>query len=266
MDRLHVCPADGRTCEVVHATDLGYLKLLPCMRCRVMERAASELRGARVGKHERRLLLAAASPSPRATWPYEGEGTPVRPIPPQSGFESVPALRSAEENTRQAMRRLREKGLLWVRSPLRVSAGQRSLAWRTPLGEHVARAYDKELRNGAPIRWHTHLPAIEAATRLTSQQLRRIYEEKLDRLDSRNPTLREIANMLYARNSGETLLVATYIAGAATTSMDELDNRFLQRIAAEWITDDAPNRASIGVEALRTRRELRRRRQRRRQT
>jgi hypothetical protein len=138
--------------------------LLPCGRCRSAERNVARL--PRLGKHERRVLLAA--PPPEA-------GRQVIP-PPRPG-------RSADEAHRRAIGRLWEAGLLhrgWRDERVKTAAVAfgGSGRWRhvhreyakravslSPLGEAVVTRLRAELEAGRPIRWARHRDALVAACR-----------------------------------------------------------------------------------------------------
>lgn len=191
----HPCHVDGRPCEVVESfarplcsellqsRRLGKSvveKLTPtvlrqrfkdavalvqgdlaCRRCRWGEAQARALPGTRLGKHERRILLAATKNASVIA-------------PPDS-------TRSAAEAQHRAARCLAEAGLVWlgweefekrVRDPRRDHpfwADGKVCVWKdkmrcstffrrsiglTPLGEAVRERFRAELATGRPIRWN----------------------------------------------------------------------------------------------------------------
>jgi len=132
-----------------------------CEYCRGIRRASDALRFKRLGVHERRQLLAAGAPGDE----------PNRIHPPGSS-------QAEQTATRRAVANLVGAGLLRL-SPeqLRLLPGRddRELArlrrkysvvrqaWRTELGEEIARLYRPELESGRRIRWLVHLNAATAA-------------------------------------------------------------------------------------------------------
>jgi hypothetical protein len=117
--------------------------------------AIAALRGTRLGRLERELLLAAA-PNGHAS------GTPI-----------VAASGSAGVARRRALASLRAKGLVEIGRAVRVAdpelladAGGRAYlrvrhAWRSTLGEWIVDAYARELERGLPIRWDSRGPEAQ---------------------------------------------------------------------------------------------------------
>jgi hypothetical protein len=139
MTEKKTCPADGEPCEVVELLS-EYLEevpeedsiweCLPCDRCRVGMKTIRNLKGTRLGRHERRILLTAARP----------EEHPRRIAPENE-------TRSAYEALQRARRKLEGAGLLKGTddNPIRVRL--------TPAGHAVRLALPKSLESGKPIRW-----------------------------------------------------------------------------------------------------------------
>ena len=100
-------------------------------------RRLSDLAGVRLGKHERRILVEAPSPS-RTSIPIGPAG---------SG-------RSASEAHRRALRKLDDVGLIdyWH---ICTTSGKYlgNKVRRTPLGQAVIDRYRNEIESGLPIRW-----------------------------------------------------------------------------------------------------------------
>ena len=100
-------------------------------------RRLSDLAGVRLGKHERRILLDAPSPS----------RTAIPLVPAQPG-------RSASEAHRRALRKLDAVGLIdyWHRHQVSGRYLGNEVR-RTPFGQAVIDRYRNEMENGLPIRW-----------------------------------------------------------------------------------------------------------------
>lgn len=161
-----VCNVDERSCEVTGLVELSLARVLeggepshsvedvletvngnlPCSRCRSLERHVSRL--PRLGKHERRILLA-APPSDA------DEGVIVPPLSPG---------RSADEANRRAIRKLLDHGLLWIGEKDVREKGRRPsrkrCVWLSPLGQAVVEKLRPTLKNGGRIRWDTIRPEI----------------------------------------------------------------------------------------------------------
>jgi hypothetical protein len=145
---LHECWVDERPCEVVerfaHAlqnSDLLALAAedLPCNRCRGADRAIAGLTGLRLGKHERRTLLAA--PGPRLG--------PPQIIVPRG------ASRTTGEGIRRAARRLHRAGLLTLfwRSEENPPFDRKRAVRLTPLGQALVERLHGRIAAGETIRW-----------------------------------------------------------------------------------------------------------------
>jgi hypothetical protein len=131
-----------------------------CEYCQGVRRASDTLRFKRLGIHERRQLLAAGAPG--------DEPNRIHPPGPSQAEQTA---------TRRAVANLVGAGLLRL-SPerLRLLPGRddRELArlhrkysvvrqaWRTELGEEIARLYRPELESGRRIRWLVHLNTAAA--------------------------------------------------------------------------------------------------------
>jgi hypothetical protein len=164
---------DTKGCEVPRAwTDTTFDEI---------DGVGEALLGLLLGKHERRMLLQAAS--------YEAkDGASIAP----DGCSAA-----AVEAHRRAIRRVRQAGLVWtcgwsIRTT--ISAGQ---AWRgwiyrvdmtvdtwrtqvllTPLGMAVVQVLRKQLESEQPIRWNRHLAAIAAVVRENQPMVERVDRER----------------------------------------------------------------------------------------
>jgi hypothetical protein len=258
--KVNVCPADGERCELAPELDPALATLLPCTRCRVMERIGNGLRGTRLGQNERRLLLAAGTPAAEAAWPYPGPPTVLRPVIPADADDTEyrTRTRSLEELTRAAARSLRDKGLLHIsRAPVRSRQRRLSLMWRTSLGHQLVEAYDAELQAGRPIRWDQRRDNAIGEARLSTSVLRTLFDEKrregTERLNRLPHRIREIID----RQEEENTLQAAAIASLYVRSRDELDERLMARIDREWRVTRLPTRVTIALAAEKLIRDLR---------
>lgn len=192
---FNACPVDDRPCIVLEplrgkmVEELGCGKAaelaedarkhgLPCGSCRKGRQDAQNLSGLRLGKHERRVLLA-APPGSKCGW-RAGPGEPPFPGWGKIIYPDGPS-RSAEEANRRALRKLEHAGLVelsreWAswhddKPPAWFKAKQaRSRYWMmgrryrtarlTPLGELVVDRYRQELEAGKPIRWQKFLSGL----------------------------------------------------------------------------------------------------------
>jgi hypothetical protein len=186
----YACPVNGNPCVVLEplrermVTDLGQdgaadltedaVKYgLPCGSCDVGERDARNLRGVRLGKHERRILLSAP---PGSKVGYRA-GRRDEMVQPKIIYPDGPS-RSDEEANRRALKKLEADGLIelsrsytwqqdaednkkmpkWFQAK-RYGGRYSSMGRRyrtaalTPLGELVVERCRDELENGKPIRW-----------------------------------------------------------------------------------------------------------------
>ena len=177
------CWLDGKRCAVVsvltpHSSkqfseSFAALKeLLPCGSCaRRLHGDVAKLSGLRLGKHERRILLAAPPPDREPTV-VAAEG----------------ASRSASEVHRRAVRRLATAGLVDLRLKS-VEIETKAVAWswgnhycrtpmdervkrqfhcqavvRTPLGQTIVQRLTSTLASGGVIRWAEHRATLVART------------------------------------------------------------------------------------------------------
>jgi hypothetical protein len=198
---LHDCWVDDEPCEVAEAIEpalpeqvetsdaRGYLKeRTPCGWCRGAENAAAKLKGVRLGRLERELLLKAApaldySPSP---WQRSG-GEPILPA------DCSAAKRSAILRARMKLWRA---GLVWDGSEERkVQVHRRATEWESygrmvqqpatdyeatgqiptirlsPFGAEIVARYRAELTSGKAIRWDGRVQEALAATRKSVHEL-----------------------------------------------------------------------------------------------
>lgn len=140
-----VCHVDQRPCEIAaeitpHLRAGRGLPLLeefaeglPCSACRACAMAAGELRGQRLGRRERDVLLRAAPPDAI-------EGAPV---------VAERATRAEAEATLRALRTLHRRGLVTYG---RGARGERTV-WRSPLGGELVFQYGAEFASGDRVRW-----------------------------------------------------------------------------------------------------------------
>jgi hypothetical protein len=169
---VHDCRIDGSVCEVLPLL-VGHLiadapgnlhELLPCSRCRGAERHADLLTGQKLGRHQRRALIAARAPQERA-----------EPLP------SPGPTRSARVAFSRSLLGLKSAGLLelsWCRQ--RDESGRiRRLraARRTPLGQAVVEEYGEALADGSRIRWSTS--RLLSRCRLDTTSLITLFEANL---------------------------------------------------------------------------------------
>ncbi len=187
------CPVDGQRCDVARALgarrsgQLGasfeaLAELLPCTHCaRRLSGDAANLAGVRLGKHQRRVLLAAPSPDCEPAIVHAKRSS-----------------RSAAEAHRRALRQLARCGL--VETPTKpVEIETKAMAWswgdhfsrtrvgervkrryrcravvRTPLGQAVVERLRPTLEAGGSIRWRLHEKAlVEMASQLPTELVAR---------------------------------------------------------------------------------------------
>ena len=192
------CWLDGKRCDIARilaphgskrfSESFGALKeLLPCGSCaRRVHGDVAKLPGLRLGKHERRILLAAPQPECELKV-VSAEGT----------------NRSAAEAHRRAVRRLATAGLIDMRTKrveIETKAVARSLenhfsrtllddrvkrgfhcqaVVRTPLGQAIVSRLTSTLASGGVIRWAEHRPTLvgqkaESPTALTQRFLAKV--------------------------------------------------------------------------------------------
>jgi hypothetical protein len=177
-DQEWPCPVDGDPCVVVERFALPLVRLLaeqqpggdpgalfrrtvgrvcrelPCDRCQVAEGQVLEL--PRLGRNERRALLAAPPP--------DAEAQIIAPAGPG---------RAADEANRRALRTLERAGLLalgWDRGRFR-----KRTARRTWLGQAVVERLRTVLESGRRIRWADHRGALIAEYCLPTDGLLRVF-------------------------------------------------------------------------------------------
>ncbi len=193
----HVCHVDGTPCEVVRSVrsriprkrGRAAMRLqealeqvsdcLPCDRCREAAAHCQALRGTRLGKHERNILLYAPGPE-------YSQGAILDP---------VLKTHAERETYLRAIRKLGRAGLLRVgRRLLKLSTSRvredgksvtRSYAHKTmqltELGKTVREFYKEEMENERPIRWKRHLPDIIDDVYLPEGQLVALYARCLEK-------------------------------------------------------------------------------------
>jgi hypothetical protein len=163
------CRYDGAPCEIVAHFDHALATEsrprlhelvswhLPCTSCgRALDAGVAGLRGVRLGRTERRVLLQAAANG-------DDEATVI--APPEHS-------RAVREATLRAARKLRVRGLLRIAYESAQAARMRSsgphplrAAMRSPLGEEIVKRFRKELESGQRIRWDERLIAAGRAAR-----------------------------------------------------------------------------------------------------
>jgi hypothetical protein len=234
-----VCPADGEICELADAVDIGEHPLLPCMRCRVAERAARELKRWKPGRYQAEALLAAAPGRRRREWPYAGSGIV---------FDPRVENRSEKEKRYEACRALRERGLLYARPPKNPSHGGKMTLWRTPLGEAVLAAHEDAVtarsRNEI-IPLVCDREAMAAATRLPTEKLKEIFEVRRSRVpDGLHDSFEE---QLHGKPSNQQRLEIGAQKAALLITNDEVDTRLSRRAVRSWGAD--ATRANTAIRA-----------------
>ena len=175
------CEATGKPCFVL--LELGLtseaMDCLPCFNCEIGRRDALALQGARLGKHERRVLIEAAEPDAKHSNILEPEND----------------TRSASEALRRAMRKLQEMGLVQIyhkeqESERKARAGtlernygvtarytaRRAAVRTTPLGEALRERIDLT----QPIRWGDIPGELSEQVILPLPDLIEAYSESVD--------------------------------------------------------------------------------------
>jgi hypothetical protein len=178
--RFHACPLDQAPCDVVAKLPVGAdmascVPLLPCSRCRIGAAEAEKL-SLRLGKHERRILLAATRPDARAP-------ALVLPLAPSSVSGAKEPARSAYEMNRHAMRNLERNGLILTSRPprpLREGGRPRLAAQLTALGAALVDRLREELLTGRSIRWSRHRTALAAAIQKPPDELVEILTQTVE--------------------------------------------------------------------------------------
>ncbi|MGD2123400.1 MAG: hypothetical protein PVJ76_16730 [Gemmatimonadota bacterium] len=139
MTNEKLCPADHEPCHVValvshHLEEVpeeeAIWECLPCSRCRVGLSTIRDLKGTRLGRHERRILLSSAGPDEH---------------PKRIAQEAE--TRSAYEALQRARRKLEGAGLIEVteETPVRIRL--------SPAGHALRQEIREYLEDGKPIRW-----------------------------------------------------------------------------------------------------------------
>jgi hypothetical protein len=175
---------DGAADLTADAVEYG----LPCGSCYVGERDARSLPGLRLGKHERRILLATQPPTDGAAYEI------IYPDGPS---------RAAEEANRRALKKLEAAGLVqlsqhypsWQRLSI-AKVGQKEPEWfqakqnrsrynhmgrryrsamLTPLGGLVVERCRDELEGGKPIRWAKRIDGLARDVRQPMSELFRQF-------------------------------------------------------------------------------------------
>jgi hypothetical protein len=205
---FYACPANGRPCVMLEPLraqmieDLGYIEAaqltadavkygLPCGSCYIGARDARSLAGLRLGKHERRILLA-APPGSKVGYRASRHEEMVQP---KIMYPDGPS-RAAEEANRRALKKLEAVGLIelsrdytwdkdqeppkWfkakqARSRYRLTGRRYRSAMLTPLGELVAQRCRDELEGGKPIRWAKLVDALAEEVRQPLSELFRQF-------------------------------------------------------------------------------------------
>ena len=126
------------------------------------------LTGVRLGRHERRLLLAAAVPDAK-------DGDLVDALT-ESRAEQSAVSRAARKLEEVGLARLGQKKIRaekphpLYRGTVQRSTVVRRVAWLTPLGAAIVDRYRVRLEASKPIRWGAHAAeCVEAATQETPQ-------------------------------------------------------------------------------------------------
>jgi hypothetical protein len=247
--RTHSCPADGNLCEVSDRIDWGEAPLLPCGQCRVHERLVTELSGFSLGKHGWRLLLLSKAPELRGTFLYAGDAATLEPPEPE-GAPTYSSLRSIEEMTYEAARRLRDRGLLRARpDPGHPPPRGKLRLWRTPLGEKVVSHCQRDYEQGNPIRWRHYEDSIRIAGRLDTDRLKQVFADRLREIDR---------DRWAAPATGETLTPTKARATATKNAsplleLDDMDERLNRRFVGT-ARSRVPNRAEIVTRTYQARR------------
>ena len=143
------CWVNGSVCEVIGLLDCSSISLryvtddlLPCSRCKAAERAVSQLRGQKLGRHQRGILLGARRPA-----------EPPAPLP------QLDSTHSAQVAHTRALRGLEALGLIeltWCRQRDESGRMRRLRAARlTPVGAAIVDEYRDPLSDGSRLRWST---------------------------------------------------------------------------------------------------------------
>ena len=192
------CWLDGKRCDIARVLSPHSSKrfsesfealkeLRPCGSCaRRLDGDVAKLAGLRLGKHERRILLAAPPP----------DREPIVVSAERAG-------RSAAEAHRRAVRRLAMAGLIDTRKkPVEIETKAVAWSWgnhfsrtlpgdrvkrrfhcqavvRTPLGQTVVQRLTSTLTSGGVIRWAEHRPSLVGRTAESPTALTRRFLAKV---------------------------------------------------------------------------------------
>ncbi len=193
---MYQCYVDDQPCEVfaqfAHAVPserasaaVGAVKdWLPCSMCRLAEAHTASLAGVRLGKHERRVLVATPGPEDRPLV-----------IAPEAD------TRAADEALRRAIRKLGTAGLVslhsesveteaqlhkrielikvwgnpWGYETTRRATVRKRAVRLTPLGAALVDLARADLEARRPIRWPKYQAAALAATRRSPAELLEVF-------------------------------------------------------------------------------------------
>jgi hypothetical protein len=209
--------------------DRGLHPLLPCARCRVLERAADELKGWKPGRHQAEALLEAAPARGGRDWPYPRPGTAFDPE------ATDPAItRSEKENLYQAVRALRDRGLIYAIPPRNRSKRRKGTLWRTPLGQAVVDQLEDHLRRrrtGARVPFAWDREALKAA-RLPTDRLKGIFKAREERVS--DDLHEEFETQVTDVMTDDDWLNLAAQKATLLLAADEVDERHTRRIVARW--------------------------------
>lgn len=220
----YACWVDGMPCEVVSpflsrlqdatgdalATLAPYTRRLPCGRCRGAGKAAGGLRGHRLGRHARDILLRAAENPDGVIVAEEGITRAMQEARLRAA-RSLDALglivrrwrtqeRTVERplyvgwfNTYSLSKNVEEKGpggfgpkydvkRVYTKSEMTSPRGERYsvlTACLTPFGAALVEQYREELETGKPIRWDHRVSAALTACRQSPDELLHAFFERV---------------------------------------------------------------------------------------
>ena len=250
------CWLDGNRCDIARiltphrskrfSESFGALKeLLPCGSCvRRLNGDVAKLAGLRLGKHERRILLAAPPPD-REPIVVSAEG----------------AGRSVSEVHRRAVRRLAMAGLIDMRKK-QVEIETKAVAWswgnhfsrtllgdrvkrrfhyqavvRTPLGQTVVQRLTSTLASGGVIRWAKHRATLVARTAQSPAALTQRFLAKVKNFAEVCACRRTMLALLHGHGGRRR-------AEAREQAVAEITQRLL---ACQMVSQAASRRRSQGV-------------------